>query len=358
MSKKGLGIDFGTRSLKIYQKDEGVILNEKNVIAIEKNPYETPGVPYVENRRVKAGGNNAFEMMEKAPLNISVTYPMRNGVIAEYEHMLELLNYFMEKKFGSKSVKKNFAYMAAVPTNITDVEKRAFFDLLITFAGRKKNISIVEKPVAAAVGLNLDIIHSRGIMVVDAGADTTEVSIMSLGGIVISKLMMVGGSHFDDSIRQAVKRNYNLYIGDKTAENLKLKLSDAYPGRGRGYDDASEHVYGRNMLTGLPVKMEVEASMVREAMREQIYSIVDSVKTILERTPPEIANEIKDFGIYLTGGSAKIKNFDRLLAESTGLKVNCPRESENCVAEGLGKIMEYSSLSGLSYVPKSDKDVR
>lgn len=347
MSKKTLGIDFGTRSFKIYQKGDGIILNEKNVIAIEKNPFVSPGLPYVENKRIRAGGDLAFEMLEKAPMNISVTYPVHNGVIADFENMQKLFEYFLEKKFKSKNARKTFSYMAAVPTDITGVEKKAFFDLIAKVAGSAKNILIVEKPIAAAAGMNIDIINSRGVMVVDVGADTTEVSIMSLGGIVISKLLPVGGSRFDDSVRQGVKKSYGLYIGDRTAEYLKLKLSDAFDG-----DEITERVFGRNVFSGLPAQAEVESSLVREVMREQIYSIADSVKTFLERTPPEIASDIRDFGIYLTGGSSRIRNLDKLISQTTGIKVNCPVGSENCVAIGLGKIMEQSRLSPLSYYPK------
>lgn len=344
MSRKMLGIDFGTRSFKIYQKGEGIILNEKNVIAIEKNPFVTPGLPYVENKRIRAGGDLAFEMLEKAPMNISVTYPVHNGVIADFENMGKLLEYFLEKKFKSKGAKKSFSYMTAVPTDITSVEKKAFSDLIASVSGNGKNILTVEKPIAAAAGMNIDVLHSRGVMVVDVGADTTEVSVMSLGGIVISKLLPVGGSTFDDCVRQGVKKHYGLYIGDRTAEYLKLKLSDAFDG-----GEMTEKVYGRNMYSGLPIQIEVEASLVREVMKEQIYSIVDSIRTFLERTPPEIAADIRDFGIYLTGGSSKIRNLDKLISQSTGIKVNCPVGGENCVALGLGKIMEQPRLSALSY---------
>lgn len=346
MSKKTLGIDFGTRSLKIYQKGEGIILNEKNVIAIEKNPFVTPGIPYVENKRIKAGGDLAFDMLEKAPVNISVTYPVHNGVIADFENMQKLLEYFLEKKFKSKNAGKGFSYIAAVPTDITSVEKRAFSDLIANVSGSAKNILVVEKPIAAAAGMNIDIVHSRGVMVVDVGADTTEVSIMSLGGIVISKLLPVGGSRFDDCIRQGVKKNYGLYIGDRTAEHLKLKLSDAFEG-----DGESEKVCGRNVYSGLPAKAEVEASLVRGLIKEQLYGIVENVKTFLERTPPEIAADIRMFGIYLTGGSSKIRNLDKLIEQGTEIKVNCPLGSENCVAMGLGKIMEQQGLSSLAYSP-------
>lgn len=347
MSKRALGIDFGTRNLKLYQRGEGVILNEKSCLAIEKNPFETPGVPYVENKRIKAGGDRAFEMMEKAPVNIQVTFPVHNGVIAEFEHMQQLLEYFLDRKFKNKGAKKKFSYTVAVPTDITEVEKGAFYDLMAAITGRSKNIYMVEKPIAAAAGMNLDIIHSRGIMVVDVGADTTEVSIMSLGGIVISKLLLMGGSSFDESIRQMVKKNYGLLVGDRTAEYLKLKLADAFEG-----NQSSEVVYGRDVMSGLPVQMEIEASFIHAAMREQINEIAERVRTILERTPPEIGAEIRDFGLYLTGGSSKIPNLNRLISESCNIKVNCPLGAESCVAAGIGMIMEQSRLSKLAYVPK------
>lgn len=331
MAKKVFGIDFGTRVLKIYKKDEGIVVDEKNVIAI------------ANKKQIIAGGDEAFDMFEKAPMNIKVSYPIRNGVIGNFANMQALFNYFIKRLMKEKGKWSNADFLIAVPTDITEVEKRAFFDLVNASVGKPKKIGMVEKPIAAALGIGLDITNARGVMTVDMGADTTEISIMSLGGIVLSKLIPVGGSRLDESIKLFVKKKYNLLIGDKTAEVIKKELACAY--------DTEEHsvqVYGRNVVTGLPSQMEISSSMVYSAIREHIYAIIDAIRIILERTPPEISSDIIDSGIYLTGGSSKIKNIDKLISEETELQVNICEDPENSVANGLGSIISdphYVSLA-------------
>lgn len=331
MTGKIYGIDFGTSTIKIYQKNDGIILDEKNMIAV------------ANRKEVIAAGNEAFEMYEKAPANIRVTYPVKNGVIADIANMLELLNYMLQK-INKKS--KKFAASAvivATPSDITEVEKRAFFDLVASSNVKTKNIRIVEKPIADAVGIGLDVTNARGVMVVDIGADTTEVSIMSLGGIVISKLIPVGGNRLDESIKSYVKKNYNLIIGDKTAESIKKELACAVPAKER-----SIKAYGRNVVTGLPSEVEISSAYVYESITEYLSTIVDAIRIILERTPPEISSDIIDSGIYVTGGSAAISGLDELISKETGLHVNICEDATDTVVNGLGKIIEDKKLTSLA----------
>ena len=334
MASKAYGIDFGTSTIKIYKKGQGIVLDERNIIAI------------ADRKNIIACGNEAFEMYEKTPANINVTYPVRNGVIADVANMLALLNRYMVLISGSKH--PGIAdYIVATPTNITEVERRSFYDLIASSNLKVGHIKIVEKPIADAVGAGLDVMTARGVMIVDIGADTTEVSILSLGGIVLSKLIPVGGNRLDESIKNMVKRKYNLYIGDKTAENLKKKLACAFP-----TVEATIKIYGRDVVTGLPTEMEVSSSNIFEAISEYLFSIIDAIKIILERTPPEISSDIIDSGIYVTGGSANILSLSDLMHQETDLKINICPDSANTVVNGLGKIMEDPKLSILADVLK------
>ncbi len=330
MASKAFGIDFGTSTIKIYKKGQGIVLDERNIIAISNR------------KTVIASGNDAFEMYEKAPANIVVSYPVRNGVIADVANMLSLLRHFMHRIGGAARLGAA-DYVVATPTDITEVERRSFYDLIASANLKAGKIKIVEKPIADAVGAGLDIMTARGVMIVDIGADTTEVSILSLGGIVLSKLIPVGGNRLDEAIKNMVKRKYNLYIGDKTAENIKKKLASAITSV-----EASVRVYGRDVVTGLPAEMEVSSGDVYEAISEYMFAIIDAIKIILERTPPEISSDIIDSGIYVTGGSARIYALDQLMHNETDLKINICPDSSNTVVNGLGKIMEDNKLSSLA----------
>jgi rod shape-determining protein MreB len=332
MTLKAFGIDFGTNTIKIYKKGQGIILNEHNVIAI------------ANRRNVIASGDEAYDMYEKAPDNIKVSYPVKNGVIADVANMLMLLNYIMQKINGGKRFTTS-DFIVAVPTDITEVERRSFYDLIVSSNLKVGHIKIVEKPIADAVGAGLDVMTARGVMVVNIGADTTEVSIMSLGGIVLSKLIAVGGNKFDEAIKNIVKRNYNLYIGNKTAESIKKKLACALPDV-----KGSVKVFGRDVVTGLPAEMEINSDTVYSAISEYLHSIIDAIKIILERTPPEISSDIIDSGIFITGGSANIFSLEELLAKETNLKINICQNPSDTVINGIGRIMEDNNLSSLAGV--------
>lgn len=335
MASKLFGIDFGTSTIKIYKKNEGVIYDAKNIIAI------------ADKKRVIAIGDEAFEMYGKAPSNIEVNYPVRNGVIANIENMLALLNHAFDQLSKKHGKFVGAEFLVAAPTDITEVEKRAFFDLVANSNVKSKKIRIVEKPIADALGAGLNVTKARGVMIVDIGADTTEVSIMSLGGIVLSKLIPIGGNKLDDSIILNVKKQYNLYIGSKTAETIKKELACALPG-----EEKTIKVYGRDVVTGLPLEKEITSSFVYGTISEHLLSIIDAVRIILERTPPEISSDIIDLGIYITGGSANIKYLDQLMSHDTDLKVNICSDPANTVVNGLGKIIEDPKLSSLALTLK------
>ncbi len=338
MGKRVYGVDFGTKELKIYKKGKGIVVSEKNVIATENK------------NRIIAIGDEAYEMNEKAPENVEVIFPVKNGVIADIAYMEGLFSSFM-KKINNGSKPSSADYLVAVPTDITDVEKRAFTDLILSSIAKIKSIRIIEKPIAAALGANLDINNAHGVMIVDIGADTTEISVLSLGGIVISKLLTIGGNTFDEAICASVKKNCNLYIGRKTAETLKIKLGSAYP-----TDEGTYTIFGRDVVTGLPLSKEIPSILVYDAMHEYLNSIFDAIRMILERTPPEISSDIIDSGIYITGGCASIRHLADLVSKETELGVNICDDSLNTVIKGLGRIIEDStyqilpdSIKGKSY---------
>lgn len=329
MAGKAIGIDFGTSSIKFYKNGEGVILHEKSVIAIY-NKVHTFAV-----------GNEAFEMYEKAPANIDVSYPVKNGVIADIGNMQAMIDYFFQVLDGKRKL-KGADYYIAVPTDITEVEKRAYFDLISNTNLRPKKIHVVEKPIADALGMNLDITKSTGTLVVDIGANTTEISVLSLGGIVLSRLISVGGNKFDEAIITKIKKGKNFVIGEKSAELIKKTIGSAY------VTDETMDIYGRNLVTGLPSEITVSGEDVYDALNELFQSIVDSIKIILERTPPEISSDIYKSGVYITGGSSRIKDLGRYVYEQLGLKVNLCEEPESTVIAGLGAIIEDPNLAKLT----------
>lgn len=370
MTGRVYGVDLGTCFLKIYKKGKGVILNQRNIIAIENK------------RNVLAVGDEAYEMYEKAPANVSITNPVRNGVIADIANMEKLFSAFM-KECTKASKLQTADYLVAIPMDVTEVEKRAFVELIEGSAAKVRKVKIVAKPIAAALGAGLDVNNAYGVMMVDIGASTTEIAIISLGGIVISQLVPIGGDSFNEVIINDIKKRFNLLIGNKTAYKLKTKLgninfnednlednsevneekemSDGYMENDNSSVEGSDlnlnedetvtelEIYGRNVVTGLPQKVVVTSEMVIEAMQEPLEQIMEAIKRILERTPPEISADIIDSGVYIAGGSATIKGIDRLVHEHTGLEVNVCDEPEQVVIKGLGKIIENPKLKCLAY---------
>ena len=323
------GIDLGTNNIKIYSRNDDNILVEKNMIAIENK------------NRLFAYGDSAFDMYEKAPGNIQISYPLSNGVIADIKNMETLVKYFITDI--QKGSNKPCDFYVAVPTDITEVEKRAFYDLIKDANVKAKKIMVVEKAVADGLGMDIDVKNSQGVIVVNVGFDTTEISILSLGGIVLSRLIKVGGAKFDDAIRAAVRREFSLIIGGKTAESIKISLKELNE-QGKG-----AVVYGRDIVTGLPVEREIPTNLVQECMEEHFHTIVDNVKVILERTPPELAADIYRNGIYLTGGASQVEFLAERIQKGTGLKVNISENPVTSVALGLAKIINESNYKSVAY---------
>ena len=323
------GIDLGTSNIKIYSLAEDSILVEKNMIAIENR------------KNILAYGDSAYEMYEKAPSNIAISFPLSYGVIADIKNMEELVHFFINDLCRNNIHPAD--YYISVPTDVTEVEKRAFYDLVKEADVKAKHIMVVEKAVADGLGLDIDVKNSQGVLVVDVGYDTTEISILSLGGIVRSRLIKVGGCKFDEAIRNAVRKQFNLVIGQKTAEVVKNEL--------RMLEASGEPavVYGRDLVTGLPVERELPTKMVCEAMAEQFRVIIDNIKVILELTPPELAADIYRNGLYLTGGASQTSHLASLISKSTGLKVNEAENPVTSVALGLSKIIKDSKYRSIAY---------
>lgn len=329
MAINAFGIDLGTNNIKIYNRNDDNIMVQKNMIAIENR------------NTLFAYGDSAFEMYEKAPGNIHISYPLSNGVIADIKNMQTLVKYFIADL--QKGNVRPADYYIAVPTDVTEVEKRAFYDLIKDANVKAKKIMVVEKAVADGLGLDIDVKTSQGVIVVNVGYETTEISILSLGGIVLSRLIKVGGSKFDEAIKAAVRREFSLIIGGKTAEAVKIALGELEP------ENRGAVVFGRDIVTGLPVEREIPTRLVDESLEEHFNTIIDNVKVILERTPPELAADIYRHGIYLTGGSSQVNHLAERLAVGTGLKVNAAENPVTSVALGLAKIIKDDNYKTVAY---------
>lgn len=296
----------------------------------------------VQNKKtVFAYGDSAYEMYEKAPGNIQISYPLCNGVIADIKNMETLIRFFVTDMSGGNIKPADF--YIAVPTDITEVEKRAFYDLIKDANVKARKIMVVEKAVADGLGLDIDVKNSQGVLVVNVGYDTTEVSILSLGGIVLSRLIKTGGLKFDEAIRSAVRKEYGLLIGGKTAEGIKKSLAELEEA-GTGAE-----VFGRDIVTGLPVEREIPTELVVSCLEEHFNSIIDCVKVILERTPPELGADIYRHGIYLTGGASQISHLADMLGKSTGLRVNVAERPIESVVLGLSKVLNEENYKSVAY---------
>ena len=322
------GIDLGTNNIKIYSRNDDAILMEKNMIAIENKS------------KVFAYGDSAYEMYEKAPANIQISYPLSNGVIADIRNMETLIRFFLADKRGQM---KPADFYISVPTDVTEVEKRAFYDLIKDANVKAKKIMVVEKAVADGIGMDIDVKNSQGVMIVNIGYDTTEISILSLGGIVLSKLIKIGGNKFDEAIRSAVRREYNLIIGNKTAEMVKMNLKELES------EGKAAVVYGRDIVVGLPVEREIPTKLVDECLKEHFNTIIDNVRIILERTPPELSADIFRHGLYLSGGASQVNHFAELLGKGTGLKVNCAEDPISSTVRGISQIIKNSHFRSVAH---------
>ncbi len=334
MNNNVYGIDLGTCNFKVFCKSNGKILKEKNTIAI------------INKNEIYAYGDDAYAMYEKAPEAIQVVFPVVCGVIADFNFLQQMIYDYLENKLKGKV--KGAEFIVAVPTDITDVEKRAFFELFYKSKFKPKNVLLCEKPIADAVGLGLDVNQPNGIMVVNMGADTTEISVISLGGLVLSDLLHFGGNRLDESIISHMRKEFNLIIGQKTAKALKENLGSGLPGRME-----TMIAVGRDVVSGLPVEKEISADVIYEATRSNLESICTSIKMILEKTPPELAKDIIHSGIYITGGGSQIDNLDKLFEEITNIKVNSCDKPEESAVRGLVKIVSDSKYKRLPFSMKN-----
>ena len=330
----GYGIDLGTGNLKIFSGADGTITNEKNTIAI------------VNKDQMYAYGDEAYMMFEKAPETIVVSFPIVNGVIADFDNMQTMLLELLETKLKARI--KSSDIVMAVPTDITEVEKKAFYDMFAKNKNKAKSILLCEKPLADALGMGLDITLPTGIMVVDMGADTTEISVISLGGLVLSTLLPYGGNKLDDSIVTYLKRRFNLLIGKKTAMALKEEIGAAMGGLGK-----SMTIVGRDVVSGLPIEMTIDSDVVYDGIKDDLETISQNIRMLLERVPPELAKDIVASGIYLTGGSSRIRGFADFIKEVTNIKVNVSEDGGETVARGLGRVLSDEKFRRFGYSMKS-----
>ena len=316
-----IGIDLGTATVIAYVKGKGIVLREPAVVAVDNNTGD-----------VVAVGNEARRMLGRTPGNIVATRPLRDGVISDYTVTEKMLKYFINK-VGGKSI---FAprIMICIPSRVTEVEKKAVIDAA-TQAGARK-VYLIEEPIAAAIGAGIDISKPCGNMVVDIGGGTTDIAVISLGGSVVSTSIKVAGDKFDEYIIKYLKKKYNIMVGERTAEDLKVNVGCVFP----KIQDIEMDVRGRDLITGLPTTITVHSSEMLEALQEPAMMIVDAVHSVLERTPPELAADISDKGIYMTGGGCLIDGLDKLIQQKLGITVMIAQDTVSCVALGTGKALD------------------
>jgi len=316
-----IGIDLGTANTLVYVKDRGIVLREPSVVAIQQG-----------TNRVLAVGEESKRMLGRTPGNIVAIRPMKAGVIADFEVTEAMLRYFIRKAHNRKWVVRP-RIIISVPSGITEVEKRAVKDSA-THAGARE-VYLIEEPMAAAIGVGLPVQEPAGNMIVDMGGGTTEVAIISLAGIVLSRSVRVGGDEMDEAIVQYLKRVYNLMIGERTAEEIKITIGSAYP---LG-EEMSMEVKGRDLVAGLPKTLTITSEEIREALQEPVSAIVEAIRITLERCPPELSSDLVDRGIVLAGGTSQLRGMDKLLAEQTGLPVHVAEDPLSAVAEGTGVVL-------------------
>jgi len=316
-----IGIDLGTATVIGYVKGKGIVLREPSVVAVDKNSGE-----------VLAVGGEARRMLGRTPGNIVATRPLREGVISDYTVTEKMLKHFINK-VGGKFI---FAprIMICVPSQVTEVEKRAVIDAASQAGARK--VYLIEEPIAAAIGAGIDISKACGNMIVDIGGGTTDIAVISLGGSVVSTSLKVAGDKFDEAIVKYIKKKHNVMIGERTAEDLKVNIGCVYP----KIQDVEMDIRGRDLTTGLPKTITVYSSEMLEALIEPAMQIIDAVHSVLERTPPELASDISDKGVYMTGGGCLVNGLDKLLEEKTGISVMIAEDTISCVALGTGKALD------------------
>ena len=319
-----IGIDLGTASVLVYVKGKGVVLKEPSVVAFDRN-----------TNKIKAIGEEARLMLGRTPGNIVAVRPLRRGVISDYTVTEKMLSYFISRTVGKSLFGRKPRISVCVPSGATEVEKKAVEDA--TYQAGAREVSIIEEPVAAAIGAGIDIAKPCGNMIVDIGGGTADIAVISLGGVVVSNSIKVAGDDFDEAIVRFMRKKHNLLIGERTAEEIKINVGTVY----KRPENLTMDVRGRNLVTGLPKTVTVTSEETEEALREPAYQIVDAVHNVLERTPPELAADISDRGIVLTGGGSLIQGLEELIEEKTGINTMTAEDPLTAVAIGTGKYIEY-----------------
>lgn len=319
-----IGLDLGTASVLVYIKEKGIVLREPSVVAIDKN-----------TDRILAVGEEARKMLGRTPGNIVAIRPLREGVISDYHVTEKMLKYFLNK-VCAKSFFKLFKprVMICVPSGVTEVEKRAVEDAAMQAGARKTYL--IEEPIAAAIGAGIDIIKACGSMVVDIGGGTTDIAVISLGGTVVSTSVKIAGDKFDEAIVRYMRKKHNIMIGERTAEEIKIQIGTVFPRQ----KEVQVDVRGRNLVSGLPKTITITSTEVMEALEEPVSSVVEAVHSVLERTPPELAADISERGIVMTGGGSLVYGMDKLLEYKTGIRVIIADDAVSCVAIGTGKTLD------------------
>ena len=319
-----IGIDLGTASVLVYVKGKGEVLKEPSVVAFDRN-----------TNKIKAIGEEARLMLGRTPGNIVAVRPLRQGVISDYTVTEKMLSYFISRTVGKSLFGRKPRISVCVPSGATEVEKKAVEDA--TYQAGAREVSIIEEPVAAAIGAGIDIAKPCGNMIVDIGGGTADIAVISLGGVVVSNSIKVAGDDFDEAIVRFMRKKHNLLIGERTAEEIKINVGTVY----KRPENLTMDVRGRNLVTGLPKTVTVTSEETEEALREPAYQIVDAVHNVLERTPPELAADISDRGIVLTGGGSLIQGLEELIEEKTGINTMTAEDPLTAVAIGTGKYIEY-----------------
>ena len=322
MFNRDIGIDLGTANTLIFMKGKGIIMREPSVVAVD-----------TRTDRVRFVGSEAKEVIGRTPGSIVAVRPLKDGVIADFDITASMIQLFIKKALNTGFFARP-RVIICIPSGVTEVERRAVREATLKAGAR--NAALIEEPMAAAIGAGLPVADPCGSMVVDIGGGTSEVAVISLGGIVASRSVRVGGDEFDDSIIAYVKRKYNLLIGERTAEDIKITIGSAFP-----YEDENAmEIKGRNLLDGLPKNITIDAEEVREALADPLASVIDAIKTTLERTPPELSADIIDHGITLTGGGALLRGMDDLIKKETGMPVYIAENPLDCVALGTGRVLD------------------
>ena len=328
MFNKDIGIDLGTANTLVYLRGKGIVMREPSVVAVDTKTDE-----------VRCVGGEAKAVIGRTPGSIVAVRPLKDGVIADFDITANLLENFLKKACGNSMFSRP-RVVICIPSGVTEVERRAVREASLRAGARQ--VSIIEEPMAAAIGAGLPISEPTGSMIVDIGGGTSEVAVISLGGIVASRSVRVGGDEFDQSIIAYIKRKYNLLIGERTAEDIKIQIGSAYPLE----EETTLEIKGRNLVDGLPKNITIGSEEIREALSESLYKVVDAVKETLERTPPELSADIIDHGITLSGGGALLRGLDQLISTETGIDVHVAETPLDCVALGSGAVLDHIDKLG------------